>query len=364
MNKKLNKMNKKQSKNKDFTYRCYDLAYQANGRQSPNPMVGAVITYNDRIIGEGFHQRYGTNHAEINAIHSVKDPSLLKKAAIYVSLEPCFHTGKTPPCVQKIIEKEIKQVHISIKDINPLTAGKSIEILKNNHFDVQEGLLVEKGKELIRHFTTNIEKKRPYILLKYAISQDGFMGKKNEQIWLSNPFSKRLVHLWRSKFDAILTGGNTARTDNPQLSTRFFDKRNPLRVILTKSGHLSEKLHIFDQNAPTLIATTNHKLFFPETQTEVLKLNPKKDYLRELMEALLAQKNIGTIIIEGGAETLQSFIDANLWDEARVIKTPKILKNGIPMPNLPNAVLVDHYPMDTDDVFVYRNELNVEGVES
>ena len=347
-------MSKKLNKKQLFTLRSYDLAHQSRGKQSPNPMVGAVITLNDKIIGESFHQKYGSNHAEVNAINSVKDASLLKSASIYVTLEPCFHTGKTPPCVQTIIEKEIQHVNISVKDINPLTAGKSIDILRNHSFIVQENILEQKGKELIKHFTTNIQKKRPYILLKYAISQDGFIGKENEQIWLSNPFSKRLVHLWRSKFDAILTGGNTARIDNPRLSTRYFDKRNPLRVVLTKSGNLSEKLHIFDNNAPTIIATTNHKLFFPATNTDVIKLNPTKDYLLELMQYLLAQKNIGTIIIEGGSKTLQSFIDANLWDEARIIKTPKILKAGIPMPHLANAQLVKKYQMDTDEILIYR----------
>ena len=344
-------LNKKQK----IALRCYDLAQQSHGKQSPNPMVGSVITHNNRIIGEGFHQRFGSNHAEINAINSVKDPSLLKKASIYVTLEPCFHTGKTPPCVQKIMEKGIKQVNISVRDINPLTSGKSIDILRNNSFDVQENILEKKGMELIRHFTTNIQKKRPYILLKYAISQDGFIGKENEQVWLSNPFAKRLVHLWRSKFDAILTGGHTARVDNPRLSTRFFDKRNPLRVVLTKSGNLSEKLHVFDKNGPTVIATTNHKLFFPETNTDILKLNPDSNYLLDLMESLLAQKNIGTIMIEGGAKTLQSFIDANLWDEARIIKTPKILESGIPMPKLKNAQLKQKYQLGTDEVLVYEN---------
>jgi len=349
-------MRKKLNKKQLFSLRCFDLAQQSRGRQSPNPMVGSVIVLNNKIIGEGFHQQFGSSHAEVNAIHSVKDSSLLKEAEIYVSLEPCFHTGKTPPCVQTIMKNGIQQVNISVRDINPLTSGKSINILRNNSFDVHENLMEKKGKELIRHFTTNIQKKRPFILLKYAISQDGFMGKKNKQIWLSNPFSTRLVHLWRSKFDAILTGGQTTRTDNPRLSTRYFDKKNPLRVVLTKSGNLSEKLHIFDDHASTVIATTNHKLLFANSKVEIMKLDPAKNHLLELMENLLAQKNIGTIIIEGGAKTLQSFIDADLWDEARIIQTPKILESGIPMPTLKNAQLVKEYQLDDDQVLVYRHE--------
>lgn len=346
----------KKLKKQVFIQRSIDLAQQSFGQQSPNPMVGSVITYKNKIIGEGFHQQFGTNHAEINAINSIKDPNLLKEASIYVTLEPCFHTGKTPPCVQAIINKEIKQVNISVKDINPLTAGQSIQILRKRSFSVQEGLLEKKGTELIRHFTTNINKKRPYILLKYAVSQDGFIGKENEQIWLSNPFSKRIVHLWRSKFDAILTGGQTARVDNPRLSTRFFSKRDPLRVVLTKSGNFSDKLHLFDHSAPTVIATTNHQLIQAESHIDIIKLDPTKNYLLELMEGLLAQKNIGTIIIEGGKKTLQSFIDANLWDEARIIKTPIFLGDGISAPALKNSEFKQKYQLGTDSVLVYRNK--------
>lgn len=318
-------------------------------------MVGAVITVNDIIIGEGFHQKFGSHHAEINAINSVKNPELLKDATIYVSLEPCFHVGKTPPCVQAIMANQFKAINISVKDINPLTSGKSIKILRDHNHQVQDHILEEKGKELIRPFSINMRLQRPFILLKYAVSQDGFIGKKNEQIWLSNPFSKRLTHLWRSKFDAILVGGHTVRTDNPRLSTRYFNPIDPLRVVLTKSGNLPIDAHIFDKDNPPLIATTNHKLIIPESNADILKLDPSINYLSDLMKHLLAQKNIGTIIVEGGAETLQSFIDVDLWDEARVIKTPKLLGNGIPMPKLKNALLHEKYTLDTDEILVYRN---------
>lgn len=337
--------------------RALDLAQQSKGFQSPNPMVGAVISMNNKIIGEGFHKQFGKNHAEINALQSIPKNILLKQATISVSLEPCFHFGKTPPCVNAILANPFSTVNISLKDLNPLTAGQSIKKLRAHQITVNEDILADKGRDLVRHFLTNIKKKRPYILLKYATSQDGFIGVQGEQVWLSNPFSKRLVHLWRSKFDAILVGANTARTDNPQLSTRYFSKRNPLRVILTKSGNLSENLHIFDNNAPTLVATTNHKLFFPQSNTDIIKLNPSQNYLLELMEALLAQKNIGSIIIEGGAQTLQAFIDANLWDEARVFKTSKNLINGIPAPTLNHQLLVKQYQLDTDKVLVYHNKI-------
>ncbi len=347
-------MRKKPIESQQFIQRCFDLAYQARGRQSPNPMVGAVITVDQKIIGEGYHQQYGDNHAEINAIQAVKDPQRLKEASIFVSLEPCFHFGKTPPCVQTIMHEGFKSVAISVQDINPLTAGRSVQALKANHQQVQENILFEKGQELIRHFSTNIRLNRPFIVLKYATSQDGFLGQKDKQVWLSNPFSKRLAHLWRSKFDAILVGGQTVRTDNPRLSTRYFNSINPLRIVLSKSDFFKKNLHIFDNNAPTIIASLNNNMLAPNPQTEIFQLDASRDYLKDLMEYLLAQKKVGTIIIEGGRQTLQSFIDADLWDEARIFRTPKILGHGIPEPILKKAVLHQRFPLDTDEVWVFR----------
>ena len=350
-------MSKKKYPTQHFIHRTFDLAYQSKGQQSPNPMVGAVVTSDKKIIGEGYHQLYGSNHAEINAINSVVDKNALKNASIYVSLEPCFHFGKTPPCVQTIIKEGFKSVIISVKDINPLTSGQSILALQKNNQIVEKDILIKKGQELIRHFSTNIHQKRPFILLKYATSLDGFLGQKDKQIWLSNPFSKRLVHLWRSKFDAILVGGSTVRTDNPRLSTRYFNNINPLRIILSKSGNFKNNLHIFDNNTPTIIATLNNNTTAPNPHTKIAFLDASQNYLKVFMESLLAQNKIGTIIIEGGRETLQSFIDADLWDEARVFRTPKILGHGIPQPILKNAILHQKYKLDTDEVVVYRRHV-------
>ncbi len=337
-----------------FIRRTFDLAHLSRGRHSPNPMVGAVIAHQGKIIGEGYHPQFGSSHAEINAIKNTTCQYLFKEATIYVSLEPCFHTGKTPPCVEAIKANQFKEVVISIQDLNPKTAGQSIQALQSNGQRVFDKILPIAGQRLIRHFATNIQKKRPYIILKYAVSADGFIGQKGQQVWLSNAFSKRLVHLWRSKLDAILVGGNTVRIDNPQLSARYFEKQNPIRIVLSKSGDLPHDAIIFDGQTPTLIATSKKNIKIPHS--EILPLQYSENYLKHLMEDLLAQKNIGTLLIEGGRQTLQSFIDAGLWDEARIIKTKKILGHGILQPNLKQATFSERFEMGSDEVFLFKNK--------
>lgn len=334
-----------------FFYRCYDLAYKSQENQSPNPMVGAVIVHKNRIIGEGFHQYFGGPHAEINAIQSVEQPKLLNKTSIYVSLEPCFNFGKTPPCVNAVMNAKFKEVFIGTPDINPETAENSIKQLINNQ-QIVHSTPQALALDLLKPFKVNILQKRPYIILKYAVSKDGFIGQRNQQVWLSNPFSKRLVHLWRSKADAILVGGQTVRTDNPKLTTRFFGKRHPLRVVLSQKGDIPRNSHLLQDSHPTIIATNNHQLTVDSKNVAVWKL-ATQNYLLEFMKDLYSQKNIGTIIIEGGAQTIQSFIDANLWDEARVILTPKILHHGIPQPNLKNASLDNTFSLDTDTIRIF-----------
>lgn len=342
------------SADSSFLLRALDLAYRARGRQSPNPPVGAVIVRNGRIIGEGYHRQFGGAHAEINAIESVDTARALDDATLYVSLEPCFHYGKTPPCVDAILARKFRRVVIGTRDINPLTAGRSVRKLQTARISVREGVLRQKALELIRAFRVNQLEKRPYVLLKYAVSADGYFGSPGRQVWLSNPFSMRLVHLWRSKFDAILVGANTVRTDNPRLSTRYFNKISPLRVILTTTGKLQKNAHIFDNNSPTIIATPNPDVNLSAGTAENWILQSPEDYLRELLERLLAEKNTGTLMIEGGRHTLQQFIDAGLWDEAAVIRTPVSIGDGIPEPHLKGARFVDSLMMAGDRVEIFR----------
>ena len=337
-----------------FMSRCFDLADIFAADVKTNPMVGALLEYEGKIIGEGAHERFGDAHAEVNAIKSIKEENkhLIAKSTLYVTLEPCFHFGKTPPCVQLILEHNIKRVVISCNDLNPKVAGQSVKLLREKGVEVVTGILEEKGQELIRPFMTNISKKRPYIILKYAQSQDGFLGKPNEQVWLSNSFSKRLVHRWRKEADAILVGKNTAIIDNPQLTNRLYFGKNPIRILIDKNLETPTTNYIYDKSATTIVPNQNAAF----TQDNIIfeKATFDKNFLTTFLHSL-HEKNIGKIIVEGGAATLQHFIDEHLWDEARVFNTNVHLGNGIVAPQLNFAKLKKHIKINSDILKIYVN---------
>ncbi len=327
----------------DETYmlRCIELAGNGLGNVEPNPMVGSVIVYDEKIIGEGFHQEFGKAHAEVNAINDVlsKHPEeILQRSTLYVDLEPCTHFGKTPPCTDLIISKKILRVVIGTIDPFSKVNGSGIAKLKSAGIEVTTGILEKECRELNKRFFTFHEKQRPYILLKYAQSEDGFIAPEKiteENKWISNEKSRQLVHKWRSEEQAIMIGTNTARIDNPSLTVRDWKGRNPVRIIIDRELKLKATLNVFDKSASTLIYTGIKK----ETNgnLEFIKIDFDKNVLQQILHSLY-QKNIQSVLVEGGAKLLQSFIDENLWDEARIFTGAKILEKGIKAPLLNGKV--------------------------
>lgn len=338
----------------DETYmqRCIDLARLGQGLVAPNPMVGAVIVHKNAIIGEGFHQQYGGPHAEVNAVNSVKDRSLLKEATIYVSLEPCSHHGKTPPCSDLLVECGFKRVVIGCKDSHSKVSGKGIEKLKKAGIDVEVGFLEQECRDLNRRFFTFHERQRPYVILKWAQSKDGYLDKLRvaDEVginWISAPETKALVHKWRAEEQSILVGRKTVQNDNPSLTVREFSGINPTRIIIDSQLQLSTDHNIFSDDAPTIIfnRTKNDKvgniewIRISETNTELI--------LNELYK-----RNILSVFVEGGSRTLQYFIFGNVWDEARVIVGDIIFGEGTKAPTINKAPTSCH-PFATDMVYYY-----------
>jgi diaminohydroxyphosphoribosylaminopyrimidine deaminase / 5-amino-6-(5-phosphoribosylamino)uracil reductase len=315
-----------------FMKRALELARLGAGKVSPNPMVGCVIVHNDKIIGEGWHREYGESHAEVNAVNSVLDKSILSESEIYVTLEPCSHFGKTPPCADLLIKHRVKKVYICNYDPNPLVAGKGIEKLRQAGIEVEVGLLENEGRELNKRFFTFIEKKRPYIILKWAETSDGFIAKSNhEAVQISNLLSRRFVHKMRSEEAGILVGTNTARYDNPKLDTRFWTGKNAIRLVIDKQLSLPEKHHLLDNSDTTI--------FFNYLEEKDIRNNfyfqiPQDSSLVDAILERLYPIRVQSIIVEGGAILLQSFIDLELWDEAVVLKSDIVLRDGILAPNI------------------------------
>lgn len=347
-----------QNSHQTYMKRCLQLA--ANGLQAamPNPSVGAVIVHNDVIIGEGYTSKYGGNHAEVNAIHSVKDKSLLKEATIYVSLEPCSHFGKTPPCSDLIIKHNISKVVIGTIDPFAKVAGKGIEKLKNGDCEVIIGVLEAECVASNKRFFAFHQHKRPYIILKWAATQDGFIDKirhENDPIqpnWITNKFSRQLVHKWRSEEAAILVGTNTAITDNPKLNTRDWHGKNPVRIVLDKSLRIPESYALFDQTIKTIILTEQQK----ESQENVVfeTIDFSKNIAKQIC-AILYKHELQSVIIEGGKQTLQTFIDANLWDEARIFTGNVLFQQGIEAPRLHGNLQSEQTILD-NSLHIYTND--------
>lgn len=310
--------------------RCLQLAEKGLGRVAPNPMVGCVIVHDGTIIGEGYHQQYGQAHAEVNAIRSVSDESLLSEATLYVNLEPCSHHGKTPPCANLIIEKKIKRVIIGSYDPNPLVAGKGIALLQQHGVEVTTEALKTESDYLNRRFITYHTQHRPYIILKWAQSADGYIAPAPAApLWLTGNESKKLVHQWRTQEQAILIGTNTALTDNPQLTARLWQGKNPLRVVIDRNLKLPVHLYLLDGSTPTLVI--NEKENSSHGNTERVKIDFSANTEQQILTALY-QRHITSVIIEGGAALLNSFIQPQLWDEARVFTAPTLLHSGIAAP--------------------------------
>ena len=324
--------------NEDEIYmrRCLELAKLGIGTTAPNPMVGSVIVYEGKIIGEGYHKKCGEAHAEVNAINSVKNPELLEKATLYVNLEPCAHHGKTPPCSDLIVRKKIPRVVIGCVDSFAKVAGKGIEKLKKGGCDVTLGVLEKESRWLNRRFFTFHEKKRPYIILKWAETKDGFIDKKRkseetvEQNWITNQLSKKLVHKWRTEEAAFMVGRKTVKKDNPQLTVRDWVGRNPARIVLDQKLKLSKDLKIFDNQSNTLIF--NAKKEEQKDNLHYLKIDYEKDVLAQLMQRLY-DLEIQSVVVEGGEQLLSGFIKKNLWDEARIFVGNKYFKAGVRAPD-------------------------------
>ena len=315
--------------------RCLELAANGIGMARPNPSVGAVIVHDHKIIGEGYTSSYGGNHAEVNAINSVKDSTLLKEATLYVTLEPCSLFGKTPPCADLIVRHQIPNVVFGCVDTNVLVAGKGIERLKSAGCNVIVGVLEEECLHHHRRFFTNQNKKRPFIILKWAETKDGFIAplNKDEQkpVWITNNISRQLVHKWRAEEHAILVGTNTVKADNPKLTIRNWSGENPVRVVIDKDLKLSKNLNVLDGSVPTIIITEREKDNSKNITFE--KVDFSKALPSQICEVLYRNK-IQSIIIEGGAITLQSFIDSGLWDEANVFIGGILFNKGIKAPVL------------------------------
>ena len=321
-----------------YMMRCLQLAQLGAGKVAPNPMVGAVLVYENKIIGEGYHQQYGGPHAEVNCINSVKEENrkLIALSVLYVSLEPCSHFGKTPPCSDLIIKNKIPKVIIGCQDIYKEVSGSGILQLQNAGVDVVTGVLKDECIKLNKRFFTFHQKCRPYIILKWAQSVNGIIGDKTKRILITNEYTNRVVHKWRSEESAILVGTNTAFQDDPLLTARLWEGTNPLRIVIDKKLKLPSSLNIFNKEAKTIVFNNikdeiKENLVFIKLSTE--------DFFSQIMKSLF-EMNIQSVIIEGGSITLQSFIKAGLWDEARVITNEALtIENGIASPPMKDFIL-------------------------
>lgn len=338
--------------NKFMAY-CIQAARQSGKATKINPMVGSVLVYEGKIIGEGIHERYGEAHAERNAIDRamVAHPTLVSESTLYVTLEPCFHQGHTPPCVQHVLEHQIKKVVIGTVDPNPIVAGKSIALLKENNVEVKLGILEEECKFLIRKFEANL-KQRPYIILKWAQSKDGYMGQVDKQIWLSNQYSKILVHKWRSEVDGIMVGTQTVVTDNPLLTTREWPGDHPIRITTDFNNRIPADAKIYSEHQKTyvLASTLGNK-----TNGEYLRFLQADHHQIDNYWEVLFKEGINSILVEGGQKLIKSIIKSNLWDEARIIISSKKIEQGIKAPSLSRR-LHQKQSLSTDIIITILNE--------
>lgn len=336
--------------------RCIALAKNGLGTTYPNPLVGSVIVYDDKIIGEGWHQKAGAAHAEVNAINSVKDKQLLKKATLYVSLEPCSHFGKTPPCCDLILAHDIPNIVIGTMDPFAKVAGTGIKKLIEKGKNVTVGVLETACHELNKRFFTFHIKKRPYIVLKWAATPSCYIAplskEKQEPVWISNSLSRQLVHKWRTEEQAILVGTTTILEDNPKLNARDFYGNNPIRVCLDQSGKIGTQYAVKDGSQPTIFITADKK--FENTANCIYENCIFDENLIENALSILYKHDIQSVIIEGGLHTLTGFINKNLWDEARIFTGKIDFENGIAAPKISGTV-TETIQIDTDELKIIKN---------
>lgn len=336
-----------------YIRRCLELAQHGKGKISPNPMVGAILVHEGRIIGEGWHYEYRQAHAEVNAIENVAeaDKRLIPQSTLYVSLEPCAHHGHTPPCAERIVKEGIKQVVVCNDDPFPKVSGRGYTILKEAGVEVMREVLAEKGNWVNRRFFCVQKQDRPYIILKWAQTQNGFFAPLNRTRYqMSNKLSQTLVHKWRTEESAILIGTKTALHDDPQLTARLWEGKQPLRVVLDKHAVLPASLRILNGETDTIVITEADKE--SKENLRYAKADFGNDLMREVLN-IIKQQGKNSLIVEGGAHTLQRFINAGLWDEARVFTTPPLLSDGIGAPVLRDSVVCFNTAVDSDMLQVY-----------
>ena len=329
-----------------FMQRALELAALGHGTVSPNPLVGSLVVHEGKIIGEGWHKKPGESHAEVNAVNSVDDKRLLPNSTVYVNLEPCSHFGRTPPCADMLIAHNVKKVVVANLDSNPLVAGNGIKKLRAAGIEVITGILDTQGRELNKRFFTFFEKQRPYIILKWAETADGFIARENhDSKWITNEYSRQLTHKWRAEEDAILVGAKTAAFDNPQLNVRDWSGRNPQRIVLDRFLRLSKSHHVFDKKQKTILY--NVMMHEEQENLSIIRVD-EDDFLGNVLKDLYKQK-IQSVFVEGGAITLNLFIERGWWDEARIFQSPKIFEKGIAAPLL-RGKLTGHHTLQSDNL--------------
>ena len=339
-----------------YIKRCFDLAQLAKGNTAPNPMVGAVLAHNDRVIGEGWHKEYGKAHAEVNCINSVAetDKYLIPESTMYVNLEPCAHYGKTPPCALRIVEEKIKAIVLSNTDPYEKVSGRGIDILHQNNVTVTTRILEKEGLWLNRRFFCFHQQKRPYIILKWAQTKEGFFAPPDRsRFQISNKHSQSLSHKWRTEEAAIIVGYNTALYDNPQLTARQWTGKQPLRIVFDRNLQLPQTHHIFKPGSPTWVI--NQQKEERDGHLHYVQLDFDEKLLNRLMQQLY-NANIISVIVEGGAALLDNLIDHGLWDEARIFTAPSSLENGIAAPILGNADNAFETELDGDRLNIYTKK--------
>ncbi len=326
--------------NPTYMQRCLFLARKGEGFTKSNPMVGAVIVHKNKIIGEGYHRQFGEAHAEVNAINSVKDQSLLQESTMYISLEPCAYQGKTPPCTELIISKKIPRIVIASRDPNPKVAGKGVDILLNNGVEVKEEILKEEALEINRFFFVNQLYSRPFVILKWAQSKDGFIDlirKPNDNkppSIISNKLTSSIVHKFRTQIQGILVGTNTAILDNPKLTARKWFGDNPTRIVIDKDNKIPIDSSLFDGTVPTIVFTASTQNNIKKTDNiKFIKIDFSKDSNKLILSHLYKEK-IYSLMVEGGSKLLTSFIEKKLWDEAYIEVSDKQLCQGVKSPEI------------------------------
>lgn len=343
-----------QEKDIQYMQRALDLAQKGMGKVSPNPMVGCVIVCNDEVIGEGYHEQYGGLHAEPNAVNSIEDKSIITNSTVYVTLEPCAHHGKTPPCAELLATLKPKRVVICNDDPNPLVAGKGIQQLKDAGIEVETGVLEEKGRSLNKRFFTFQEKKRPYIILKWAETKDGFIARKDfDSKWISGEESRKLVHQWRADESSIMVGTNTAKHDNPSLNVRLVEGNNPIRIVIDRELKLPVNLNLFDQTQETIVYNSIKSEVVGKVK--YVELDFSSSIIDQVLADLYTDKVL-SLFVEGGTFLLNQFLEADLWDEAKIFKsTTETFGEGIKAP-LPPKNRIFSQQIGNDRLEFYLNK--------